>query len=120
MVFHSRITNNVLFACQQDYDSFLSKFYRTYPRIQGNHIFSCEHRDIRYNKNGVFVTIKEADIDSAKTSRFNAIKTTWEGRKDFPKGQRGYSQSIPFRRRYMIDEPIETIPPPGLNPYKRV
>ena len=109
------------------YDSFLGKFYKSFPKIKDYHIFSCsallnqqEQARRKLNRKVLLVTVKECDLEDAKVIRFDAIKKGFESRLDYPKTPKGLEDAINNRKKYIGEQNPEIIEPEGINPYKQV
>ena len=101
-----------------DYNGYFQKFYRNYPKIIDYHCFICNKNDLAEGK--VIVHVKESNTEGSACFSFNAIKSGFHGRSNFPKGRAGLKMAFQARKNIMKETPISVIKEPGLNPYKKV
>ena len=102
----------------KDWGEFLSKFYKKIQSIEPYHMFSCDRLDM--TERGIFITNRDDDLLVAKEMTYNALKQGFEGRNDYPKGNKGLLNEITARPTIMKGISINVIPSPGINPYKQV
>ena len=97
----------------KDYARFLNKYYRKMPKIEGYHIFSCNRSDMK--ETTMPMKIQECNLEDALSYETNAYKIRFDGRlKDIT-----YAEAVKLRRDLIRNTDINTIPSPGINPYKQ-
>ena len=98
----------------KDYARFLNKYYRKMPKIEGYHIFLCYRSDMK--ETTMPMKIQECNLEDALSYETNAYKIRFDGRpKDIT-----YAEAVKLRRDLIRNTDINTIPSPGINPYKQV
>jgi len=108
-----------------DYSNYMTNYYRKLSGIiKENHIFSCSQDTSNQIDNKFIMTIKQCDLPTANTVKFNMIKQNFYNRSKLVDGKKlSFKDAVKKRPEIIREAKVElltTLKPPGIPPYTQV